>query len=811
MRKNQACFTVRVATAAVQGALLGLAVLPAAYADDAASPSVADLVKPGSHIELGVGYVSDDSFKQGEYNGLDKQGTYAIGNIDLRGGGAYDGDSAMRYRINGTNLGLDTRNLTAEYGQQGLFRLIYGHDEIKRNYSDSYKTLWDGAGGSTLTLPAEYPPAATRVSSTASANEALANWNNIQAPYATAACAAAGGTPAGACRGPGILIPALMKNFDVETKRTIDGLAFSMQFSPGWEMKASVRHEEKSGTKLTGVNMNRFSGPSALLPEPIDSTTDLYEATVGYANERGHFSVGYNGSFYNNDIDVWSAQYAGAGSTTPVPGNVAHMSGVPDNHMHQINLAGGYNFTDTIKLVMSGAYTRMLQDESFLATPTGATWVLPETSAHAKVVNTFFSAKLTTRPMMNLGLNFGYKYDNRDNQTPIRDFLVTPDLAGASTQFTNEPINRRLQQINVDADYAFAGSQGINVGYEWQEIERTANGEESPFRAKKTWENTLGAEYRNNLLDNLTGRLAYAYSQRRASTYEDGDPAPVKPAAPLPAAGPLLPGFRQFFLADRNRDKLRGSLNYQVTDAFALQTGLSYSKDDYNHSKYGLQESRSWALNLDGDYAVSEKLSFNAYYTYEDMKSRLDSYAIARAASTTILDPHTACAAFSAPAGHQPADYFQGDPCRQWSETQADRIHTLGLGFKSKGMLGGKLELTGDLAYSYARTPIDVSGGSYYSNGAAALNNVFVPAQSFPDITSRMTDVKLDGVYKLDKSSSIRMNYLYRHLTTRDWQYDAYSSSALGVIAVQGYVGPGITSPDYSVHILGVSYIYSFK
>ncbi len=834
MKKNLDCFKARALDVAVRSALISVAVMAgAAYAEDAAlpaGPTVEELVKPSSHIELGGLYVGQDSYKQGEYNGLESQGMHAIANVDLSGGGAYDSGDATRYRVIGTDLGLDTRRINLEYGKQGSYRIDYLHDEQRRNYTDDYKTLWNGAGSDTLTLPAGYPAIGTRVSSTSSAAAALANWNNIQAPNALSGCTA--NPAAGTCLGPGYLIPTLMHNVNISTKRTIDGVVLNWNIAEGWEARASYRHEEKKGIKLTGVNMNRFSGPSALLPEPIDSSTNIYEATVGYANAKGHFSIGYNGSLYNNDTDMWTAQYAGApstlsGVTTTVPGGVARMSGAPDNEMHQITLAGSYNFTEAIRLVMNAAYTRMTQDDNFLSEPASAGWILPENSAHAKVNNSFFNAKLTTHPMDNVGLNFAYKYDYRNNKTRSHEFKVTPDTAmtkagslptDLSTLFENEPINRRLQQFNVDADYAFAERQGLNLGYEWQEIKRTADTEESPFRAEKTWENTLSAEYRNNLRDNLTGRVSYAYSQRHNSHYEPGDPMPTSPAAPLPAADPLLPGFKQFFLADRNQNKLKGSLDFQATDALVLQTGGSYSRDDYNHSQYGLQDARNWTINLDADYAANENLSINAFYTYEDIKAKQRSYAIARGVipngGTLTLDPHTECAAYTVASNHQPADYFEGDSCRNWSQTQSDHVHTLGVGFKSKGLLQGKFELSGDLAYSYAKTPIEVNGSSYFSDGnapAGSTHNVVVQAQDLPDITTRMLDVKLNGVYALNKQSSVRVNYIYRHLTTSDWQYDAYTNSDLGVLAVQSYLGPGISSPDYSVHMLGVSYVYNFK
>jgi hypothetical protein len=74
-----------------------------------------------------------------------------------------------------------------------------------------------------------------------------------------------------------------------------------------------------------------------------------------------------------------------------------------------------------------------------------------------------------------------------------------------------------------------------------------------------------------------------------------------------------------------------------------------------------------------------------------------------------------------------------------------------------------------------------------------------------------MTDIRLMGTYAIDKASAVRVSYYYRHLRSADWAYDAYTNSALGVLAVQNYLGPGITSPNFNVSVIGVSYIYRFR
>jgi len=793
---------VKRATSVFGGAIAAMVFVPAAHAADD-SNLIRELTQPTNLIEIGALYVDKSSAKFGEYNGLDKSGGYFIGNFRLYG--ATNPDSAFRWRVQGTDLGLDTRSVTGDVGEQGRYRITFGYDQIPRNYSDTYQTIWNGAGSTSLTLPAGYPAAASRLAVTSTPAGLLSNWNNIQSPNATA-------TTTGG--GPAFVIPALMHNVDIGTERKRSNVGVAAPLGLGWDFKASVKHEEKDGTKLTGVNMGGFSGVSALLPEPINSTTDQFEAAVSYADEKANLSIGYYGSLYRNDTNLWTVENAGANNS--VLNNVARLQGYPDNEMHQLNLSGGYKFSPMTRLLVTASYARLTQNEPFIDPPAGSTWVLSEKSANAKTINKFLLARLTSRPVKDLTVNAQYKYEDRDNQTPVATFLTTRgDSPGTSTQFSNTPLNRRLQQFDLTGDYALGRGQAVKLEYERQEIKRTADGDESPFKADKTYENSGRIEYRKTMADQLTGRLSYVYSERRVKEYEQGNPQPTSPPPPLPAADPALTGFEQFFLADRNRQKLRGLVDYQASDALSLQGAVDFNRDSYPSSQFGLKKSESWQLTLDAAYAANENLAINGFYTYESLKTQEDSLAIARGLTTTILVPHVSgppCAPYTNVANTLPADYFT-DPCRQWSEEQADHVHTLGVGFKYTGLLSGRLVLLGDVNYARARTPINVSGGTYYNTGipSSPTGNVFVAAQPFPDITSEMTDLRLTGIYAVDRASAIRVAYWYRHLKSADWAYDAYTNSALGVLAIQNYIGPAIVSPNYSVHVIGVSYIYRWQ
>jgi Putative outer membrane beta-barrel porin, MtrB/PioB len=169
-------FGRRLLGVAVQSALFATAVIPTGHAADAVDPFVLELIRPANMVELGAGYVNKDSFKFGEYNGLEKKGAFAIGAFDVRGGGLYDSDDPYRWRVFGTNLGLENRNVGIDVGKQGSWRLRYSYDELRRNYSDSYQTFYSGAGTTTQTIPAfAGVPAANRLSSTTTAAGALSN------------------------------------------------------------------------------------------------------------------------------------------------------------------------------------------------------------------------------------------------------------------------------------------------------------------------------------------------------------------------------------------------------------------------------------------------------------------------------------------------------------------------------------------------------------------------------------------------------------------------------------------------------------
>ena len=880
-------FAVRVCTLAVRSALLAMAIVPVAQASEADDNLIRELTRPTNWVELGIGYVTQDSFKFGEYNGLFRKGPFFIGNFDIRGGGAWDSNDPTRWHVAGRDLGLDTREVTADYGQQGRFKISAGYDELFRARSDTFQTPYLGWGTNNLTLPAGWvKPVVPQ------ANNNL-NFRGLS-PVTGLAPVIAGGQirqPTAAQQAQvntqiATDIP-LFNDVDLSTKRKrIDG-GFAYQIDRNWEFKASVRHEKKEGLKPMGAVTSQVAEYATIIPDLIDQTTDQYNASLAYTDPTKFFSIAYYGSVFHNDVNSMTWQDASD------PTKTATLSSAPSNNFHQVLLTGGYNFNPTTKLVLFGSYGRNTQDDQFVTAGQNKQFPLgvPVSSLDGKVVDTAFNAKLTAKPVQGLNVVAAYKYHNRDNETPVNTYffqdaneaasstaspfnaalgLAPGTLASNINIYANRPYSRKLNQATLDADYAIAKGQTIAGGYQYEQIDRECGGSWiNCADAPKTRENTLRAEYRANVVENLGGRIEYAYSWRKVDYDENAFLALVPAANLVPSGGAtlsayqyllqtgltgfgpfsgypatpltgnaaifspnnnILPqalygsrnnineliGMRRFNMADRDRQKLRSQLNWDATDRLSLQGGLDFNKDDYNHSAYGLTGAQSWALNVDASFAATQDLSLTGWYSHEDLKSNSAGFGYSSNSNTANVGGvagNTVVAGGCFATVQQRNNNAKIDPCNAWTSEQRDKVDSASVGFRWKRLASGRLDLGGDLVYTRARTNIDMTGGSYANNPFAAANQptatpavLFIPAQNLPTVTTTQIDVRFNADYAIDKSSTIRGLYWFSHLQDTDYVYDGMQFGTLTNII------PTNEQPfHYNVHVIGVAYVYKWQ
>jgi hypothetical protein len=272
-------------------------------------------------------------------------------------------------------------------------------------------------------------------------------------------------------------------------------------------------------------------------------------------------------------------------------------------------------------------------------------------------------------------------------------------------------------------------------------------------------------------------------------------------------------------MADRNRNKLRASVNWDASDRLSLQGSLDYNKDDYDNSIYGLKNAKTLAVNLEASFAVSEDFSAQAFYTYEDIQSQ----------SAGISYGSNSNAAFVGQAGNSIVsggcfstvldknENAKIDPCLNWGTDMRDKVDTFGAAFKYRNLMGGRLDLAGELLYTHARTDIGVAGGSYVNNPFALASPApalaagvpavfFIPAANMPTATNKTIEVHLGGQYAIDKASAVRVLYWYQHLKSNDYIYDGMQFGTLTNVM------PTNEQPfNYNVHVVGITYVYRWQ
>ena len=905
MRANTQTFALRLTVLAAQAALAAMS----GAAQAQAIPTPEELTTPSSTVEIGATYTSPKnsdnrnglvpnangdrtSYKFGEYNGLYRGGVTAIGNFDVRGGGAFDSNDATRWRITGRDLGLDTRSVTGEYGQQGSFRLRFGYDELFRARSDTFMTPYTGEGSGSLMLPSNWiKPTVPQASGTATTNTSTGqNFRGLDPVAGTANGLAAGVVvpPTATTLASQAAVRATdlgdYRNVNLSTRRKTTDLGLSYEFGPRWSVSASGKHEVKDGLKPLSLVTSQVSEYGATLADPIRQTTDQYNVAVNYRGERMFFTGEYYLSQFRNDIKsvTWN--------DSSTLGTTATYAAPPSNQFNQVTLSGGYSFTPTTRLVGSVSYGRNTQNDPFVTAGQNAQFplALPVSSLNGLVVTKALNIKLTTKPMKDLGVNVAYKYDDRNNQTPVNTYFfqdaneaksgTNAFLAGQGSNlnmYANRPYSRKLQQLNLDGDYRIGKSQSISAGLEEQKIDRSCPGSWiNCADAPTSKEDTLKAGWRKKFTESLDARVGAAYSRRRVGYDENAFLALVPYANVIPTLGAgagatssvyqyltangltgfgpatgyvattgqtniftpsdnIVPqalygsrnnineliGMRRFNMADRNREKLRASLNWQANEQFGVQTSVDFLGDTYSNSLFGLKSSRGGSFNLEGNYQASDSLALSVFFTYEDRtsKSAGDAYgsnnngtggnSFAGNAANTNISP-VACYGTIA-AKNQNAKV---DPCLQWNNSAHDRVDTIGFTLAKQGLFSPKFNLSASVVYSRARTDINVTGGSYVANPLAAagaqpggIGNYFIAASALPAISTETMEIVLDGRYQIDKQSAVHVRYLYGHMKAVDWAYDGMQFGT-----GTNFLPTNEQAPNFRAQAVGVSYVYKF-
>jgi MtrB/PioB family decaheme-associated outer membrane protein len=708
-----------------------------------------------SNVEFGFIYNSEDSFKFGEYNGLEEEGFYADFNFDVSLLTPYDDDSTRYMEFYGTDVGLDSRSVYGEYGQQGRYSAYIDYDQIPHNRLDDALTPFVGAGSNNQTLPASFSPTATETT---------------QLPLAST-----------------------LRQVDVETQRYKAGGGFSWIPRENWQFRGNYHHEIKDGTETLASIFAQGGGGnlrSSILVIPVDYEFDEADVGVAYTTDKYQLDLSYHFSGFNNRDAAthWRNPFneggGGTGAMFNDPGLIENSG--PDNTAHQVTLSGGYNFgLYASRLSGSLSFGKMLQDDNFfnytvnprflpLATP------LPRSSLDGEIQTIFANLNYTARPLPRLSVGARYTYDDRDNKTPrdvysrVRndaDAQADPADPTDSNNRLPRPYSLERHLIELNGDYRLSRMAKLGVGYEFENIDRDFSERET------TREHTGNVKLSLTPLGTTSGWIKYAYSRR------DGDDDYIsnqpfidghRPVQPVEFENdPLL---RKWYLADRDKHELKGNVNYMPGDAVSLGLTGSVSHSDYDNSPLGLQKDDRGYTTLDLGFYPRENVDTYAFLTYERMERERNGYE-----RTVDLTPDSI-----------------RDIGRFYFTDTIDDVYSIGTGINIHDLMGGKVDISADYIFSYADTEIKPVGGTTAQPLGPEVGQL-------SHLTTRTHSITITGDYRLRDDMKLRAAYLFEYFKTRDWALDSVYPDTLNNVLLLGN-----TDPNYAAHVGTLSFIYEF-
>lgn len=508
----------------------------------------------------GATYVNDDAARFGNATGYDEKSAYA--NVD--GTGAY---ANAGYRLNWMieDLGLSSRALEIDGGQQGLFGFKIGYREQPYRLFDSTSTIFISSSSDALSLPA--------------------GW-------------VAAGNTAGLSQ-----LAASSRKQNIESDRQILDLGASWSPGDDFQVFADFQRQNRDGIKITGGS--GFTN-SSLLPRWFDYETDQIDAGIRYATSQGSLSLSYYGSFFTNNATAlnWETPFV----TSP-GAELLRKSVAPDNDFQQLSLSGSYKWVPwDIVAAFSIANGRGEQNESFLPytiNPNVTAGTLPRNSLDARVDTSNYALTVTARPFEKGRIRFTYRQDERDNASPQSDWnRIIVDLFDAGETERNTPYSFERSRLSLSGELLTWKDIRLSGGYERKVLKR-----DFQEVAKQTIDAGWG-QIRWRPLDWLDLRAKGGTSERDIDRYNESVGVSL-------GQNPLM---RKYNLAYRFRSY--GELFASISPAeakWSLSSTVLVADDRYNKSQLGITDSEEVRATADLSIALSTNTSLYLVIGYEDV------------------------------------------------------------------------------------------------------------------------------------------------------------------------------------------------
>lgn len=689
-------------------------------------------------------YISgdDESSKFEEY----REFNTVTGGWDVK----YEEKDRFSFKSKADSVGEDDQyvDVTGNWFGKGKFGASY--DKIPHRYAFDVETLYSGVGSDTLTLDDTL-----QTDLQALAGDSVAQANRLNAELAAA----------GTKGDPKFDRKNLKVNFDWVAQ---DPFSFRAEFS----------REKQDGTRPIFGSFGLDN--TVEIFEPIDNQTLSMKVIAEYAKNPYHVNATYyyqkfenneNTLTFDNPFRITDAIGEPAAGRTDL---------APDNYYHNLSFSGSYTALPfNSKISANAALGWMRQNDNFTAFSTNTALSsppfaidyfdqanLPARDADAKVNTYLYNVILSSNPLDYMRLKGQFRYYEYDNQTDTIIFPngyvnadSTPALADPITgnPIQNLPSSYKKLRASADAGFDVWQKTRLNLDYKYDRTER------SNREVDTQHDHIFGGSVDTRPASWLDLRTSYERTFRDIDNYDYQ--VYFKSGEDLQQ----LPGLRKYDEADLSRDRLQIGASVYPVDPLVFSGSFIYGKDNFDNSSFGLLEDKHYIFSFDADYALGDRLQFNAFYNYEkydnEQKAQGD---------------------------------FDGGPVNNWTAKGEDQINTVGGGVKF-ALIPGRLDFESSYSYSKVDGKID-----FNIPGGGVDNFDTVDATELHILNTKLK-------FNLSHGFFLTLGYLYEKFDYDDYDLDGFTTVPTdNTGAYNGAILAGTLPQDYEVHMVYTSLTYKF-
>jgi MtrB/PioB family decaheme-associated outer membrane protein len=555
------------------------------------------------------------------------------------------------------------------------------------------------------------------------------------------------------------LVAAQAQPFDMRTKRNIADFRLTYAATDNLDLSIFVRNTQKNGSQPWAGTFG-FSD-AVELPVPVDTRTTDLGAALEWGSRRGSARLGYDGSFFHNNIGTltWDNPLRITDSPTAGPMQ-GRMSLWPNSDTNTASASGLLNLPARSRVTAALSVGSWSQNDPLI--PFTINTSLPVISldrqtAAAKAHVTAMTYSFNSRPTDRISFTARYNSYDFDNRTPV--FHVANTVAydttvEAFTEGGTSPYSYMRRTFDADVSVTPMKYVALRAGYTREQIDQT-------FRTfDTTTEDTERVSADATGLNWLTLRTVYEHAKRVGSGLDEQT---------LDDIGEQV-SLRQFDISDRTSDRVSALAQVTPVSQLAFNGSVSAGQEDRPGAVFGLRSNDNHSYSAGLDFVPREAVSFGMNYTYEKY--------------TALQNSREA----------NPGAQFN-DPTRDWTTTGNDTAQTFTASL--------------DLLKLWPRT--DVRVGYDYSHAESLYvyglgpNTTLPPVVQLPAVVNQLQRGMLNVRYRVTTHLAAGFVYSYNKYSVNDF---ASGAQTLTSLTQPSFLMLGYIDRPYTANTASIRFTY---